>query len=675
MTSMFYYSASFNHILCGAAWVDSKATGKARMFQDSWGKIAASCPVTVTSTTAMATPTRFSPHFKVDLQEAVSACLALSPAGDCPKGAHGPIGEWDVSAVTEMSKMFYYAAAFNADISKWDVSSVTDMRWMFFHAHAFNADISQWDVSSVTDMRRMFFHANSFNVDISNWDVSSVTDMTSMFYYSSSFNHILCGVAWVHSRVIGKDQMFERSPGTIASTPCPNTLTTTPTTTVTIPRYSPQSKTELRRAVTACLTISPAGDCSQGAHGPIGEWDVSAITDMSAMFALARAFDADISKWDASAVTNMASMFSHTNAFNSDISKWDVSAVTDMRWMFSFTHAFNADISKWDVSSVTDVTSMFYYASSFNHVLCGTAWVHSKAIGKVQMFTRSSGTLALTSCTITVTTPATTVITVPFLPQSKRELEQAVTACLALSSAGDCSKGAHGPIGEWDVSGVTDMNGTFYYAEDFNADISKWDVSAVVNMRNMFSFAYSFNADISKWDVSSVMNMHNMFVARYLFNGDISKWDVSSVTDMRGMFSYASVFNADISKWKVSSVINMRAMFSGARTFNADISKWDVSSVADMTRMFYESTSFNHVLCGAAWVNSKAIGKDQMFVFTRGKIASTSCTKCPKCGTIKNSGSRSCCAPDGAWFNNCGSAGSANAKYTWVQGIQACRGE
>ena len=44
----------------------------------------------------------------------------------------------------------------------------------------FNQNISQWDVSNVTDMSRMFRNSR-FDGDISQWDVSNVTDMSGMF--------------------------------------------------------------------------------------------------------------------------------------------------------------------------------------------------------------------------------------------------------------------------------------------------------------------------------------------------------------------------------------------------------------------------------------------------------------------------------------------------------------
>ena len=44
-------------------------------------------------------------------------------------------------------------------------------------------------------------------------------------------------------------------------------------------------------------------------YGPINNWDVSGITDMSGLFKDLANFDADISSWDTSGVTSMAGMF------------------------------------------------------------------------------------------------------------------------------------------------------------------------------------------------------------------------------------------------------------------------------------------------------------------------------------------------------------------------------
>ena len=68
-----------------------------------------------------------------------------------------PIGEWDVSKVTDMTGMFGYTSAFNQPIGKWDVSSVNNMSAMFQYAEAFNQPIGEWDISEVTNMSCMFF--------------------------------------------------------------------------------------------------------------------------------------------------------------------------------------------------------------------------------------------------------------------------------------------------------------------------------------------------------------------------------------------------------------------------------------------------------------------------------------------------------------------------------------
>ena len=117
-----------------------------------------------------------------------------------------PIGDWDVSKVTNMSGMFRLASSFNQPIGNWDVSNVTNMRGMFFGAESFNQPIGDWDVSNVTDMMYTFYHAESFNQPIGNWDVSNVTDMSNMFNGAKSFNQPIGD--WDVSNVTNMRGMF-----------------------------------------------------------------------------------------------------------------------------------------------------------------------------------------------------------------------------------------------------------------------------------------------------------------------------------------------------------------------------------------------------------------------------------------------------------------------------------
>jgi len=152
------------------------------------------------------------------------------------------------------------------------------------------------------------------------------------------------------------------------------------------------------------------------------------------------------------------------------------------------------------------------------------------------------------------------------------------------------------PIGSWNVSNVTNMEGMFKGASSFNQPIGDWDVSKVTNMEGMFMEAEEFNQPIGEWKVSNVTNMAVIFNGAKKFNQPIGSWDVSKVTDMEGMFGEAKSFNQPIGEWNVSNVTNMFGMFDGAINFNQPIGEWNVSNVTDMTTMFQNAESFNQPL-------------------------------------------------------------------------------
>jgi len=152
------------------------------------------------------------------------------------------------------------------------------------------------------------------------------------------------------------------------------------------------------------------------------------------------------------------------------------------------------------------------------------------------------------------------------------------------------------PIGSWNVSNVTNMQGMFKGASSFNQPIGDWKVSNVTDMSEMFNGASLFNQDISSWDVSNVTNMSEMFNGASLFNQPIGRWKVSNVTDMSYMFSDAEAFNQSIGSWNVSNVTDMSYMFSDAEAFNQPIGEWDVSNVTNMNGMFLNARAFNQPL-------------------------------------------------------------------------------
>ena len=125
-------------------------------------------------------------------------------------------------------------------------------------------------------------------------------------------------------------------------------------------------------AIKECLRLGTA--CDKGPNGPIGNWDVSGMTDLSYLFC-----------GDKSHIRYVPG----AETFNDDISKWNVGLATTMQGMFQGAAAFNRDISKWDVGRVTDMRSMFYNAKAFDQILCGV-WLYATA-NRAQMFTGSAG--------------------------------------------------------------------------------------------------------------------------------------------------------------------------------------------------------------------------------------------------------------------------------------------
>ena len=55
-----------------------------------------------------------------------------------------PIGNWDVSSVTNMECIFCGCSNFNQPLDRWDVSNAKDMAYMFCKATSFRQPITAW---------------------------------------------------------------------------------------------------------------------------------------------------------------------------------------------------------------------------------------------------------------------------------------------------------------------------------------------------------------------------------------------------------------------------------------------------------------------------------------------------------------------------------------------------
>ena len=532
----------------------------------------------------------------------------------------------DLSGVTDMSRMFNGAHAFNGDISSWDVSSVTDMNSMFASAEAFNQPLNTWDVSSVTTMNSMFFGASSFDGDISGWDVSSVTNMNSMFFKASFFDQPLN--TWDVSSVTNMGGMFSRA--TAFDQDLANW-------------YVVQDLPPVLTA-NATLSIRAQNSYLDGLVSTYSINDTRFVMDgktlslNSTNLPLAGMYPLDIT---APAVLGEPNASTHTRTVTITVSDppampfittWKTTSADE-----SITLPLvGTDITiNWGDGSTTagvstPVDHTYNTAGDYTvQITGGLTWFHlnntadaSKLVSLDQW-----GTASWASMENAFSGASNMVYNATDAPDLSGVTDMSSMFDGATAFDGDLSSwdvssvtdmnsmfsGASSfdqPLNAWDVSKVTDMSGMFE-ATDFNQPLNTWDVSSVTDMNGMFSAAYFFNQPLNAWDVSAVRDMTGMFYTAATFDGDISSWDVSSVTDMSSMFRDASSFDQPLDSWNVSSVTDMNGMFYYASDFNQPLNDWDVSSVTDMAEMFFYASDFNQPLNG--WDVSKVTDMASMF--------------------------------------------------------------
>jgi surface protein len=158
----------------------------------------------------------------------------------------GPMNDWDITLITDLSGLFRFNMTFNEPIEKWDTSNATNMSQMFRAAEAFNQSlvdltppkikilamshehcysfimamhcvrqeggkrrfvrklpvflirnilsstfgklIKGWNTEQVKSMAEMFDGAEAFNQPVNHFDTRNVETMFRMFHSTNAFN-------------------------------------------------------------------------------------------------------------------------------------------------------------------------------------------------------------------------------------------------------------------------------------------------------------------------------------------------------------------------------------------------------------------------------------------------------------------------------------------------------
>jgi hypothetical protein len=229
----------------------------------------------------------------------------------------------------------------------------------------FNQNVGAWNTASVSNMASMFNGAAPFNQNLSGWNVLRVSNFASAFDSTTALSKSTKGAMYMMWGATLQAAYPTWSCGNAGMLTCP-------------------ADGNIGSAVTEWVT-NPSK--AAATYGPIGYWDVSAVSKMEYLFLSKPTFNADIGNWNVASVSNMYNTFVSATAFNQNIGKWNVASVTSMYGTFWAAAAFNADISSWNVASVSAMSFAFRDASTFNQNI--RSWNTARVASIEAMFHRA----------------------------------------------------------------------------------------------------------------------------------------------------------------------------------------------------------------------------------------------------------------------------------------------
>jgi hypothetical protein len=134
-------------LLCAGAAEGAAVRGGLSLQQRTEVKPAPGTQTAPTTTAATTTPLRDD-----TIREALTSWCDDSVSQSGAVGTYGKIERWDVSRVTNISRLFESTKDCNPNISAWNTSAVIDMSYAFFNASKFNQAIGTWNTGGVTNM-------------------------------------------------------------------------------------------------------------------------------------------------------------------------------------------------------------------------------------------------------------------------------------------------------------------------------------------------------------------------------------------------------------------------------------------------------------------------------------------------------------------------------------------
>lgn len=278
------------------------------------------------------------------------------------------------------------------------------------------------------------------------------------------------------------------------------------------------SKDELRQAIQSYFHGNP------NAYDEIGNWDISAVTDMSNLF-----------RNRSNNIPDVSINTPERNELVASITNWDMEHVDNMDYMFCLCSAFDQPLD-WDVSNVTSMHGTFQDCTSFNQPL---EWDTVSVDNMSSMF---EGCEVLNEPII-------------FNTQNVTNMANMFAFCEVFNQ----------PL-DWDVRNVLDMSGMFKECGSLNQIIT-FNTKKVMDMSQMFMSCEAFNQELG-FDLRNVRDASSMFEGCINFNQHVGT-SMYSLENAESMFEDCMSFSQDLGYWSsyVNNLVEMNRMFYNCPNF------------------------------------------------------------------------------------------------------------
>ena len=417
------------------------------------------------------------------------------------------LSKWITISATSMQNTFYGASEMNIDVSGWDVAKVTNLQATFRKASKFQGTgIDQWITSSLVTMQGTFMQAVTMDADLSKWNVATVTTLSSTFYNAVKFT--ASGLdSWDTASVANLDSTFYLA-GEVN---------------IDLGAWDVAKVTTLENTFQRAYKCAGTG---------LGSWDTTSVTTLRGTFDRAGEMNSNLGGWNVAKVTTLYNTFIGASKFaGTGLPTWDIAKVTTMSDTFTSPTSLTSCNKRKIVDAWTPISAVFV-ATTYDTDWAGEPWCVGAALSDAQ-FKQASWDWVQDTATATSKWGAI----------GGWDVSGVADMSWAFSKNRDeLNNGLHG-------SSVT--NGNPNAVSFTGAGLDSWITGSVTTLRGTFKEADSMNVNLGSWDVTKVTTMYHTFFYAVKFVGEgLESWNVAAVTDMGSTFRDARLFiGTGLGKW------------------------------------------------------------------------------------------------------------------------------